>query len=267
MKTIITNVRAYFGRLRKKWRIWRSLHLFKPYNEENQRKLEALRDIHKGKRCFIVCNGPSLKTADLDKITQYGEISFGSNKIVKIFPKTRWRPTYYTILDERYQYSFDINQEMPSKIQFYRSDSYIHTHKVNHNCVWFNGDGDRALLDNPKFSEDAARVVYSIATVTYAMLELAVYMGMRELYIIGCDHSYGLERTKEGKIVNTGQKSYFEGSDGKDQKLAGNSWEQEIAFNYARKYADAHGIKIYNATRGGKLEAFERVDFDTLFKQ
>ena len=25
------------------------------------------------------------------------------------------------------------------------------------------------------------------------------------------------------------------------------------------------GIKIYNATRGGKLNVFERIDFDTLF--
>ena len=38
------------------------------------------------------------------------------------------------------------------------------------------------------------------------------------------------------------------------------------AYKSAKKYADAHGIKIYNATRGGKLEVFERVDFDTLFK-
>lgn len=38
-----------------------------------------------------------------------------------------------------------------------------------------------------------------------------------------------------------------------------------LAYKAARKYADAHGIKIYNATRGGKLEVFERVDFDSLF--
>ena len=27
----------------------------------------------------------------------------------------------------------------------------------------------------------------------------------------------------------------------------------------------SNGIKIYNATRGGALEVFERVDFDSLF--
>ena len=39
-----------------------------------------------------------------------------------------------------------------------------------------------------------------------------------------------------------------------------------LAYQSAKKYADAHGIKIYNATRGGNLEVFERVDFDSLFK-
>ena len=33
----------------------------------------------------------------------------------------------------------------------------------------------------------------------------------------------------------------------------------------AKEYAERHEIKIYNATRGGKLEVFERVDFDSLF--
>lgn len=39
-------------------------------------------------------------------------------------------------------------------------------------------------------------------------------------------------------------------------------------WNYqaARRYAETHGIKIYNATRGGELEVFERVDFDSLFR-
>jgi len=39
----------------------------------------------------------------------------------------------------------------------------------------------------------------------------------------------------------------------------------ERAYKTAKKYADRHGVKIYNATRGGNLEVFERVDFDTLF--
>ena len=33
-------------------------------------------------------------------------------------------------------------------------------------------------------------------------------------------------------------------------------------YKAAKQYADLHGIRICNATRGGKLEIFERVDFD-----
>ena len=40
-----------------------------------------------------------------------------------------------------------------------------------------------------------------------------------------------------------------------------------LAYKSAKKYADSHGIRIYNATRGGKLEVFERIDFDSLFEQ
>ena len=37
------------------------------------------------------------------------------------------------------------------------------------------------------------------------------------------------------------------------------------AYEVAKENAEKKGIKIYNATRGGKLEVFERVDFDSLF--
>jgi hypothetical protein len=33
----------------------------------------------------------------------------------------------------------------------------------------------------------------------------------------------------------------------------------------AKEYADEHGIKILNATRGGELEVYDRVCFDSLF--
>ena len=39
----------------------------------------------------------------------------------------------------------------------------------------------------------------------------------------------------------------------------------KLAYEKAKLYADEHGIKIYNATRGGRLEVFERVDFDSVF--
>ena len=190
------------------------------------------------------------------------------NKIDKIFPETRWRPSFYTVMDEKYQYTLlETMNAVPADVKFFRKSSFQTTRNVCGKCVWLDADGDRALLDHPKFAEDCSNKVYTIATVTYTMFELAVHMGFRELYIIGCDNSYGLEKRKDGTIVNHGTDSYFVGSDAKSNKQVGATWEMNVAYEYARKYADNHGFKIYNATSGGHLEAFERVDFDSLFCQ
>ena len=106
--------------------------------EKNLNELESLHNIHKGKRGFIICNGPSLKSEDLDKIYSNNEISIASNKIDKIFTQTKWRPTYYTVMDEGYQYSLlDTMNAVPAKKKFFRIESFITTRKVKDTkCRW-----------------------------------------------------------------------------------------------------------------------------------
>lgn len=266
---IFRKLRSAAYKIKRQWLISYSNRLFR--NSSRKMKsdslLKELRDKHKGKRAFVICNGPSLKAEDLTKIHENGDISIASNKIDKIFNQTQWRPTYYCVSDEAYQYSLlDVMNHVPAEVKFFRTDSFVTTRNVTSPTVWLNTDGDRKLLDNPNFSERIDDIIYAIASVTYMLMQIMVYMGVRELYIIGCDNSYAIERKKDGTIVHKGGSSYFAGSDEKDNaKTVGASWEMNIAYEFARKYADEHGIKIFNATRGGHLEAFERVDFDSLF--
>ena len=105
------------------------------------------------------------------------------------------------------------------------------------------------------FSEDVARVVYGGATVTYACIQIAVYMGFKEIYLLGVDCNY----------CKGSNSNYFFWEQKADVM---NHKEDRMVLSYesAREYADSHGIKIYNATRGGMLEVFERVEFDSLFQ-
>ena len=48
-------------------------------------------------------------------------------------------------------------------------------------------------------------------------------------------------------------------------KATGKNRAMAIAHSRAREYAEERGIKIYNAGMGGSLEAYERVDFNSLF--
>ena len=52
-----------------------------------------LKDIGIGKRIFLVGNGPSLNDMNLDLLEN--EYSIAMNRIELIYPKTKWRPTYY----------------------------------------------------------------------------------------------------------------------------------------------------------------------------
>lgn len=222
--------------------------------------------MHIGKRAFIICNGPSLTPKDLDVLNNHNEISFACNKIDKIFTQTLWRPTYYAILDETYQHSLiDTMNNMPAKIKFFRRTSYITTKSIKGVKVFLNARGGKKLLKKPLFSLECNKQIYTIATTTYSLFQIAVYMGIKELYIIGCDNSYGREIQKDGSIIDNGKKSYFTGSNENDQNIPASTWQMNIAYEFARNYADSHNIKIYNATRGGHLETFERVDFDALF--
>lgn len=226
--------------------------------------LKSIKDKYKGQRCFVIGNGPSLTKEDLDKLSC--EITFASNRIYKIFSETDWRPTYYMMFDEGVAASDGVIDGVNSfecEMKFFRQQGYYVCRKVKSPSCFIHSWWSRKSLDNPQFSEDLSKGIYAIATVTYTMIELARHMGFSEIYLIGVDHKYANERKKDGTIVkNEGVKTYF-GNHGKkaSQSIAA-SWEMEIAYNYAEKYSRENGFRIYNATRGGYLEAFERVDLD-----
>ena len=86
-------------------------------------------------------------------------------------------------------------------------------------------------------------------------MQFAIYMGFKEIYLIGLDTNYNNYKNDNH--------FYFESPNEKHIPFF-----VDVVFNayqVARHYAERHGIKIYNATRGGKLEVFERVNFDDLF--
>ena len=232
----------------------------------NQEVLKSLRGVHNGKRAFIIGNGPSLTPIDLERINENEDISFASNHIWKIFAQTSWRPTYYAQVNDGIPIARHkvMMENAEAKYKFFRTTNYLQTKKISGQKLYLNVQGD-GTLDNPHFTEDISKVVYAMGTTTFVLIELAIYMGCSELYIIGCDHSYSLIKTRDGRIIDTGHKSYFEEADKTARQVPVETWQMEFAYEFAKQYADAHGIKIYNAGRGGHLETFERIDFDSLF--
>jgi len=236
--------------------------------------IKEFHNIHYGKKCFVIGNGPSLTLADLEKIRENGICSFASNSIFNCFSKTLWRPDYYFVVDGWFIINtFKDNEQLAyilgnCKYMFTRSNSWL-CHFQNDpnikNLFLFQTEFQRSLSVY-EFSEDCSQKVFSGYTVTYAMLQMAAYMGFSEIYLLGIDHHYSNEMTEDGGIaVDANLKDHAEMLHDSFHVNAAPVYKMTRAYEAAKRYAEAHGIRICNATRGGALEVFERVDFDSLF--
>ena len=97
---------------------------------------------------------------------------------------------------------------------------------------------------------------------------MAVYMGFDEIYLIGIDHTFSRiidenGNVHDGKLTKGEEHASFLGN--YNMPNGSEVYKVENAYRAARQYGEENNIKIYNATRGGELEIFERVTFDTLF--
>lgn len=232
------------------------------------KQLKKLKGIQQGKRCFIVGNGPSLSGQDLQILHENQEITFAFNRVYHIFDQTDWRPTYYISQDEKMLMGCaDEVEKIPAQIKFIPAE-----------MKWYNGidikgiwpfhivnDEEEGL---PVFSEDIAKGICNSKTVVFSAIQIAVYMGIKEIYLIGVDHHFHTSINSKGEvIIDPTAKDYFcEGYNAdKEQLYIPNTDLSTLTFIAAKKYADIHDINIYNATRGGKLEVYPRVSFEELF--
>ncbi|MCC8104668.1 MAG: DUF115 domain-containing protein [Clostridiales bacterium] len=240
--------------------------------------IKSMQRMHEGKRCFVIGNGPSLSPSDLERIKN--EITFAANRIYNIFPMTSWRPTYYVYVD-KYTLPEDIKTIKENvkceKFIISSGERYGRTEDDKINYISYNAqfflNSFSGKINNPKsMSEDISKHVTRMRTVTANEIEIAMYMGFKEIYLLGVDHNYRYRLEADGKIHDdpTVESSYFQGmKDAKGNRNDGslsimNVEGNEAAFRLCKKTAESKGVRIFNATRGGKLEIFERVDFDTI---
>jgi hypothetical protein len=226
---------------------------------------QNLRHKYAGRRGFVIGNGPSLNIADLDRLTD--EITIASNKIYLAFEKTVWRPSFLTIADDLVWDK--VENDLPKYFRVVHTPNYLNplisscqVHQWNH-----LGLAKRAN-SKANFSDNISIGAYGGYTVTFENLQFAVHLGLNPIYIIGCDHNYAGETnvSPSQKVATAVVSNHFlpnYRSPGEIVYAAPLDVMNE-AYQCACDFGERNGIKIVNATRGGKLEIFERCDLDTL---
>jgi Protein of unknown function DUF115. len=221
-------------------------------------RIVKFKNIHKNERCFIVATGPSLRLSDLHRLKDNHEKSISMNRVFLVFEQTEWRPDYYVVTDQGcIEESGEEIKLMPVPNKFV-SDTYepFWEGNIPSNVYKYHA---ASMPRAPFFSDNLIYGCYSTGTVTYECIQWAAYMGFKEIYLLGVDFSFS---SNYKDACNHFIKNYYT----KDSKAIFFADKESLqAYMSAREYADKNGIKIYNATRGGKLEVFDRVDFDSLF--
>ena len=200
------------------------------FYKKNRVRLQSFKDKHKGQRCFIVCNGPSLNKIDFNLLK--GEITLGMNRIYLMKEQNGFEPTYLGCVDrdaQILQFHEDLDKLTIPCFFTFNERNYF-SKKKNQFFI--------KLCFSPKFQVDCSNRLGAGGTVTYSMLQLAFYMGFDEVYIIGKDHSFNTNASPGTAIISNGNdenhfiKGYYK---------PGMRWDaphfetEELAYKYARE--------------------------------
>ena len=225
--------------------------------------IKALKGKYEGKRCFIICTGPSLTIKDLEKIQ--GEYTFGMNSICLLADKTTFRPTFYGCNDLGVykKLKSDIEQYCGNQIEVFVSDRIKRHGEIKREWHVFPENVAYHTYDRwfkqdfwCKFSGDCYRTVYGMHSITHSLIQLAVYMGFKKIYLLGADCSFP-----------KGQQIHFQDYGVPDTTID-TARERNIAgYEEVKKQMNKYGFKVFNATRGGSLEVFERVNLNDLLEE
>lgn len=235
----------------------------KPILLDSQKKLQQFKDIHKGERCVIIGNGPSLNKMDLSFLKY--EICFGTNRIYLGFDKWGFTPTYYVTVNKLViEQSVDQILNIPCpKFISNKGIPYLPNQEdiMFIKTLPYHGD---------PFSKDPLEGINEGSTVTYVAMQLAYYMGFETVILIGVDHNFVTKGQPHKEVVSQGEDpnhfdpNYF----GK-----GTKWHLPDLETSEKHYQIAHekfkeeGRSIIDATLDGHCHIFPKKHYKDVFHE
>tara|TARA_B100000900_G_scaffold415990_1_gene448344 strand:- start:13005 stop:13814 length:810 start_codon:yes stop_codon:yes gene_type:complete len=251
--------------------------LYQKYDEGlhfRRSNFSDLRNKFKNNRIFIVGNGPSLNKHNLGLLKN--EYSIAVNGIFYKTISDGFVPTFYVVEDSH------VMRDNIDKINDYEVDykffpvDYRKYLKNKKNTRFFKLDkgyynSTSPYYKIPRFSVDMNDKLYCGQSVTMINLQIAYFLGFKEIYLIGMDHSYSIpddaEVSGEEILSNSDDPNHFH----PDYFGKGKKWHDphldrvERTYKYIKIVYEASDKIIKNATIGGNLEVFDRVDYESLF--
>jgi hypothetical protein len=236
-----------------------------PWRRKSLATLDELHGKYAGQRAFIIGNGPSLRDTDLSRLRQ--DFTFGLNRIYLTFASLGFPTSCLVSVNDL------VVQQCSGEMQALSIPRFFswHSHRFLPLSI------PRANLptflyttyESPRFSSDVRGRVWEGATVTYVALQLAYHMGFSRVILIGVDHDFASKGEANKTVVSQGDdRNHF------SPKYFGRGFRWQLpdletsamAYAMAREAYERAGREVIDATVGGKLTVFPKVDYNSFFK-
>ncbi|WP_156032899.1 hypothetical protein [Prevotella sp. 10(H)] len=130
-----------------------------------------------------------------------------------------------------------------------------------------NTDIDENNYNNPGIW-DITKNPFSIRTVIYEAIQVADYMGFREIYLLGVDHDYlkDIDRTTNHHFYDEARSfsdnDHLKAITLEDWFLIYHSrWKH---YRLMKKYLNSKNVQIFNATPDSMVDVFPRVSLESV---
>lgn len=232
--------------------------------------IQELKNRHAGERCFILGSGPSIAQTELSPLIP--EISFASNWFVNHEDFQRLNIDYYCAYDEAFVQP-EINPVWRDRLRDIAGIKFFPEAWRNLSGLpearYLPYDPTVKVYQSGSFSDDPARAVYDAGTVVINFcLPLAFYMGCTEIVLLGVETDYRIGARGDQ------QQAYFYNIDRQHTPNTHTAqserrWVENTLQAYAvvARHARRRGVRIVNATPGGRLELYPRVPLPRVLKR
>lgn len=231
------------------------------------KKNKKFENLHSEQRCFIMGTGPSL----LNISSQYvellsNEIIMGVNSLYKTDIFDKINPTYYALIDNIYWGVYSsafkeilskYSEKPPTFITDVRAHGFV------------SDQQDSVFLYAKNYPINLMRydltgnVSITMNVVGFSILT-AIYMGFKEVYLLGCDYN---SFCYCGNIHCYDDESEVEELPKYNLSFYLKYYHLTTEFHYMlKKLADKKGVKIINLTQESLLDAYPKKSIESVFQ-
>jgi len=245
------------------------------FNLREKHRLTAFRNIHEGQSCWIIGNGPSLHNTNL--LALKDQYTFVVNGITLHGSFKELNPTYYVATNPRLMHSDFLEYDVFPELKENETTCFLNIEAkkrigITYDKVYYLFTTENPFIGNSRYNLDITKMLLGtrVSVVIQAVIPIAIYMGFKNIYLVGCDSNYNKLHPEKAhfykdhhtpnlqRLTDYARSRYHDYYSNPDKSMKKYSSDAINEWRIVSTHINRLWIKIFNCTVGGKLEAFPR---------